>query len=287
MKVNDYSENIIDVNRNIKQYPIYKYELSDEKQSIVRYIQDDICHEGPLEIRVKKLNQTSYESIAITMRTYGDDTLLATGFLFTEGLIEGFDQIVKIEQAGEDIIEIALKNDVQIDLETAKRKVYTSSSCGICSKGNLESLAYESQYLSWTSKQQFRSEILYGLSRVFKSQETIFAKTGGNHAVVLIDEEGNIKEMQEDVGRHNAMDKLIGKCLQSYSLPLSSYGIVLSGRISYELVQKAAMVGVPLIVALGAPSSMAIDEAQAQNICLVGFTKANSFNVYTSKERLK
>lgn len=282
MKVTDNSQFSLGSKKNILSYPIQKYRIDHSKLEI----EDDICHEGVLEIRVRKKNQSQFTSIAITMRTYGNDYELALGFLFTEGLIEAYSEVESYEIISNEIIGFVLQNTVSIDLNSATRKVFTSSSCGICSKGNKESLSYDSHYLSWSSKQQFKQKIIYGISQVFQSEDSIFSRTGANHAVALITESGELIEVYEDVGRHNAMDKLIGTSMKKNLFPLSNNGIILSGRISYELVQKAAMTGVTLIIALGAPSSLAIDEAFAQNICLIGFAKDQSFNVYSSFERI-
>ncbi len=286
MKVTDNSKNALPKTQNVLSYPIQKYTKRNDEE-IIDTIEDHICHEGVLEFRVKKQHDIQYTSIAITMRTKGNDLNLALGFLYTEGIIESYEDVHKHQFRSEDILAIELKNHVHFDLKSATRNIFTSSSCGICSKANKSALQYDSPYLPWTSKVTFNAQIIYGIAQVFYHSESIFTKTGGNHAAALIRQDGQLIDLVEDVGRHNALDKLIGQALQKSSLPWADKAIVLSGRISFELVQKATMTGIPLIIALGAPSSLAIEEAYAQNICLIGFAKDQSFNVYSSFERIQ
>jgi len=287
MKVKEYSKEQRTNNQNLIELVIKKHfkTKSDGQENVIEKV-DFVVEESPLEIRIKSEHESLFQPIAITMRTSGQDKLLALGFLFTEGIIQELNQVFSINQKTENIVEINLKSSTTFDISKITRKMYTSSSCGICSKGSIDQLEIESTFLPWTSKKKFSSEILFGLSQVFEHNTSIFSKSGGSHATALIDDNGVVLEVFEDVGRHNAMDKLIGHILQENKAPIESLAIVVSGRLSFELVQKASMVGTPLIVALGAPSSLAIQEAEEHGICLVGFNKKDSYNVYSAFERI-
>lgn len=279
------SDNILNT---IKTYEIVKFsKLSEENDSIQSFENDKISPESPLEIRLKKQGQSAAQNIAITMRSPGNDIELALGFLFTENIISSIEQIFEIKQTNEHIIEITCVKNLDFDLNKIQRNFYTSSSCGICSKGSLESLHFDSNYLPWMSKAKISPNTIYTSIDVFENTTPIFKQTGGLHAVALLDLSGNTIQVFEDIGRHNAMDKMVGYGLKNNLMPFSNLVILLSGRISFELVQKAAMAGTPIIIAKGAPSDLAIDEAKAQKICLIGFLKQHSFNVYSAIERIK
>lgn len=249
-------------------------------------IEDDkIAVEAPLEIRLAHPLKDGgvAQRIAITMRTPGQDEVLALGFLFTEGIIKGMDEVDHCELKDNEILTVFLKSEAEQNWEGIERKVYTSSSCGICGKADINSISKDPPYLSWSSSLEINAKFLYELPQQFGGTQSLFNLTGGSHAAVLVNGKGEQVGIAEDVGRHNAMDKLLGAALQSRLLPLSQHVVLLSGRASFELVQKAAMAGVPILCAVGAPSSMAIATAEEHGMTIVGFLKADRFNVYCGK----
>ena len=248
---------------------------------------DDIVVEQPLEIRINTASQALFQNLVVMMRTPGRDHDLVRGFLFTEGIIQSLDQIIEIKELHSDVVGVTLHHSCKIDKNDSQRQFFTSSSCGVCSKDSAAKLHPDSVFLAWTSKLAVSSQLIFEVSQIFELEQLIFSKTGGNHATALLSNQGKLIEIAEDVGRHNAMDKIIGFALASGLLALTENILVVSGRLSFELVQKAGMAGVPIIVALGAPSSYAIEEAAAQNIAIIGFAKDRSFNVYTALERIK
>lgn len=247
---------------------------------------DHITIEEPLEIRLSykgKNGNHVKKSIAVTMRTPGDDEALAAGFLFTEGVIQEIGDIERIEYPDTNIIFLHLKSTCQFDPVILERNFYTSSSCGVCGKASIESIHIDTRNLPWMSKMNLNSKILKGLSEIFNKHQSTFNQTGGIHAAALFNEEGMITRMAEDVGRHNAMDKLIGS--QSH-FPIHDHLVMVSGRASFELVQKAAMAGIPILVAVGAPSSLAIDLAEENGMTLIGFLKDDRYNIYSGEDRI-
>ena len=259
---------------------------------------DVVVTEEPLEIRVGFKGPTGREekSISITMRTPGNDDELAAGFLFGEGMLNSPDDIIEIwhrnppalDSGLSNVIRVDLANDVQIDLDQLERHFYTTSSCGVCGKASLEILDFQSSYAADISASKFSIELdqVMALARNLEKQQEIFGDTGGLHASGLFVAAGEISVVREDVGRHNAMDKLIGRLLLDGRLPASDHGIVVSGRTSFELVQKVAMAGVPMLVAVGAPSSLAVDLARRFEITLVGFLRDGRFNIYSAGQRI-
>lgn len=218
------------------------------------------------------------------MRTPGDDESLARGFLFTEGMISDQAQILDINQSEPNIIEILFGEKVHFDPSQFSRNFYTTSSCGVCGKASIESIHSETIHLPWKSNFQIESEVMMNLPKSLFGQQISFSKTGGIHACALVDKQGDLIDVKEDVGRHNAMDKLIGA---NPNYPLSDVMILVSGRASFELVQKASKAGVGLMAAIGAPSSLAVQLAEEQGMTLVGFLKRDGFNVYCGEERVK
>ena len=247
-------------------------------------IVDQVIIEAPLEIRVK--HRQHVVQLAITMRTPGQDADLALGFLFTEGIISGMDEIIQIEHLDHNVIQLEMADQVDFQPKTAERNTFMSSSCGICGKASLDAIKTNTQYLPWSSKVAIDANVLYQLIDRMNGQQSMFALTGGNHAVTLFDIKGNLVQLTEDVGRHNAMDKLIGSQLRSDQLPLSKHICLLSGRASFELIQKAMMAGIGIVAAVGAPSSLAIDLAEESGMTLIGFLKSNKYNVYSGIERI-
>ena len=255
---------------------------------------DLLAIEEPLEIRIGfgSLNDRQQKSLSVTMRTPGHDFELASGFLFTEGIIQNFDQIESIkycedvgkQEEKENIVRIELKHDVTIDFEKLQRHFYTSSSCGVCGKTSIDSVKVNCTHVQ--SDLKVASEIIHKLPDVLRKEQAVFQYTGGLHASALFDNNGKLILLREDVGRHNALDKLIGAMLFKREMPLSNYIVVVSGRASFELVQKAAVAGVPILAAVGAPSSLAVDLAKEFGMTLLGFVRDNRFNIYSGAERV-
>lgn len=258
---------------------------------------DDIAVEEPLEIRVSfgREGQRETKNISVTMRTPGNDEELAAGFLFTEGIISAHQQVKKVahspkECSGnrENIIVAELTDDFLPRLMKSDRNFYTTSSCGVCGKSSIESIRTVSQFQHQEKHNRAISlETLYQLSESLQSFQNNFSATGGIHASGIFDLKGNLLALREDVGRHNALDKLIGHALFTEQLPLKDKILVLSGRASFELIQKAAMAGISVVAAIGAPSSLAVDLAKEFDITLLGFLRENRFNIYNQSRFLE
>ena len=234
--------------------------------------EDDVAIEGPLEIRVDG------EPLAVTMRTPGNDEELALGFLRGEGLIDGPRPAGPTADLANNVVEVAgpLLRDV------GTRRFYTSSSCGVCGKGALEEIAVHAPRVA--GGPVVARDLLMGLPGALR--QPAFERTGGLHATGLFDEVGALLIVREDVGRHNAMDKVVGRALLDGLLPLTSRILCVSGRLSFELVQKAAVSGAPILVGVGAPSSLAIELAHDRGMTLCGFAREGSVNVYAGEERV-
>jgi len=261
-----------------------------------RRVQDDfVAVEEPLEVRVvaESDGRRQKHSVAITMRTPGHDFELAAGFLLSEGVVSGGDSIWRIAHCQStdrpdsqgNIVEVELAPGSAFDPARASRNVYTTSSCGVCGRGSLE--------LLWTARPERpggRLELtaanLRGLPERLRDAQEAFGKTGGLHAAALCDADGDIELLREDVGRHNAVDKVVGNFLLDGRLPVAGRLLLVSGRASFELVQKAVMAGIPALAAVGAPSSLAISAAQEYGLTLVGFLDQRRFNIYSGRERL-
>lgn len=259
---------------------------------------DDVALEEPCEFRLNFPYESgrSEISLAITMRTPGNEFKLALGFLFTEGLIYSLRDIEKWQFCGvkgnnksSNIIKIFL-NILPSKIQDRIRNIMPNSSCGVCGKSSLDALTNWNQYSEDIALQRvlkISPLMIKKLSDSFNCLQKLFKKTGGVHGCGLFNENGEFLAMFEDVGRHNALDKLIGHAISEDLLPLHSFGLFLSGRISFELVYKAALAGISVIVAFGAPSSLAIQLAENRKITLIGFVKNERFNCYTNFERLK
>lgn len=255
---------------------------------------DLIAAEEPLEIRLGfgPLGDREQRSLSVTMRTPGHDYELAVGFLFTEGVINSFSEIESIkycedvgrQEEKENVVRVELKPDVKLDFEKFSRNFYTTSSCGVCGKSSIESVQVNCAKL--TDNLRVSPGVIHALSSKLRAAQQVFEYTGGLHAVGLFDTDGSLEILREDVGRHNAMDKIIGACLFKNEVPLSNKMVMVSGRGSFELVQKAVRAGAPLMAAVGAPSSLAVSLANDMGMTLLGFVRDNSFNVYSGKERI-
>lgn len=249
--------------------------------------QDDVAIESPLEMRIMLDEKPASEMpLSITMRTPGYDIDLTIGFLFTEGIINKRADIIKIIQSNENVISVILDQHAAPNINKLKRHFYTSSSCGVCGKTSIDLVKTKTINSPKNSTLKLNHELLWRLQNKLKERQTLFARTGGIHAAALFDQKANLKYIREDVGRHNAVDKLIGTSLANQKAPLYNYFIMVSGRASFELIQKASMAGISILVAVGAPSSLAIELAEEQGMCLVGFLKNGSFNIYSSANRI-
>ena len=246
---------------------------------------DAVAVEEPLEIRV------AGRSVAVVMRTPGHDAELAAGFLLTEGVIRCADDVLDLVPcptqpgaASGNVIDVLLASSVVVDFDRLTRHVFSSSSCGVCGKGTLDAVLQA--FPAITSDARFDPALLAKLPEQLRAVQPVFEATGGLHACALFDTTGNISLVREDVGRHNALDKILGRALLDRQLPLARSGLLLSGRVSFELVQKALAAGVPLIAGIGAPSSLAIECAERGGLTLVGFLRGDRFNVYAGGQRL-
>ena len=252
---------------------------------------DQVAVEEPLEIQLAYSTVTGrlQKNIAVTMRTPGNDEELAAGFLFTEGIIKNKEAIHEIKQLSFDKNRalVTLHENIQPVLVNASRNFYSTSSCGICGKASIEAIRTVSYYEGEKDTISINASVLYHLQDNLKKQQVIFENTGGIHASALFSFEGNFIMLREDVGRHNALDKIIGAALIEGQLPLSNYILFLSGRASFELVQKAVMAGIKIIAAVGAPSSLAVELAREAHITLIGFLRDGHFNLYSGYQRLK
>lgn len=264
--------------------------------------QDLLAVEEPLEIRLGFPGGT-HKAISITMRTPGEDAELAAGFLFTEGIIRSAEQIKQIRHCGpkrtrgsgtldrsgalnSNTIRVDLAEGVEIDLERLKRHFYTSSSCGVCGKSSIQALNAGASRLPAAGRAFVGPEFINRLPAALRLEQETFAKTGGLHASALFDLDGSLDIVREDVGRHNALDKVIGARFLSGQTPLGESVLLVSGRASFELVQKALMAGIPILAAVGAPSSLAVELAREFGMTLIGFVKENKFNIYCGGERI-
>ena len=257
---------------------------------------DVVATEEPLEIRIgysRRDGSRAEENVSITMRTPGHDADLAVGFLFTEGIIRSRADVEGVISRGQpapngltNALRVELAPGVKIDFKKLERHFYTTSSCGICGKASIEAVAQQGQFDIASTDFRVRADVLGGLPASLKAKQAVFEQTGGLHASGLFDVAGNIVAVREDVGRHNALDKLIGSSLLAGQVPLAGLGIVVSGRTSFELMQKAKIAGCPLVAAVGAPSSLAVELANEFGMTLVGFLKTDRYNVYSRPDRI-
>ncbi len=257
--------------------------------------QDLLAVEEPLQIRIayQTGGTRTEKDISITMRTPGHDAELAAGFLFSEGVLQSSNQILRIRQScgigskSKDCnrVVLELSPEAKFDPQRLERHFYVSSSCGVCGKASIESLRAHIGSGLLPLHPCLDSAMIHRLPETLRNFQSVFQKTGGLHAAALLDFSGNLLSVREDVGRHNAVDKLIGAEFLRASLPLHENILLLSGRASFELVQKALMAGIPIIVAVGAPSSLAVEMALRYKMTLVGFVRGDQFNVYSGASR--
>jgi FdhD protein len=257
---------------------------------------DKVAIEEPLEIRLgySTPDGRTATSISITMRTPGHDADLATGFLFSESIIKRTRDVESVQPCGppapdsgnHNIVRVDLAPDVQVDLGRLQRHFYTTSSCGVCGKSSLEALHITGVERRPDGGTQFARDMVVGLPDKLRNAQKTFAETGGLHAAAAFDSHGELVVTREDVGRHNAVDKVIGVLFAKDLLPADDLGLIVSGRTSFELMQKTLMAGMPLLAAVSAPSSLAVQLAREFNVSLIGFLRGDTFNIYSGGERI-
>ena len=273
-----------------------KYKVTKLKNNNIEEFKDSVSVEEPLEmiLRFETNGKWKNENISITMRTPGNDEDLISGFLFNERIIESFSDIEKIEKQGDEVgdyniqnkIIATIKNTKNIDIGKLKRNFITNSSCGVCGKTSLDTVEILKNDKMSLSYPKVSEKIILKSPELLVSKQSEFSKTGGIHASSLITDQGKVLATREDVGRHNALDKLIGHVHKNKIIDNSSQFIACSGRLNFELVQKALMSNIGLMAGVGAPTSLAIDLAKRFDMTLLGFVKSNSFNIYSNKERV-
>lgn len=272
----------------------------DVRTSDGREFGDVLAVEEPLEIRIGFPDGT-HKAVSITMRTPGDDAELAAGFLFTEDIIRSHEQIKQVRHCGLKIasrkgtldrasalnsntIRVDLNAVLDIDLKRLERNFYTTSSCGVCGKASIEALATGVKRIE--SEVKIDAEIVHSLPQKLREAQAVFETTGGLHASALFNADGSLDIVREDVGRHNALDKVIGRKFMTGETPMSNKILMVSGRASFELVQKALMAGIPILAAVGAPSSLAVELAREYAMTLIGFVRDERFNIYCGGHRI-
>ncbi|MBO2533733.1 FdhD protein [Planifilum fulgidum] len=260
-----------------------------------RYRQDALVVEEPMEIRLVFPQAKEPIPISVTMRTPGNDFELAAGFLFTEGIVKTPEAIHRItyctdpDADGEqryNIVNVYLRPETPFDLSQLRRHFYTSSSCGICGKASLEAIRVRN-VPKIRAEWSVPASVIHGMGERLRAEQDVFEKTGGLHAAGWFSPEGELLAVREDVGRHNAVDKLLGYAFLERKCPLSDGILMVSGRASFEIMQKAAVAGVPMVVAVSAPSSLAREVAREFGITLIGFARDNRFNIYAGTERIR
>jgi FdhD protein len=254
---------------------------------------DTLATEEPMEIRL--LSGDATRTVAVTMRTPGADFELVAGFLYGEGIVSSPDNILKISYCVDadldaeqqyNIVNVKLRGDHGYDLRPLERHFYTTSACGVCGKASLEQLELRGCPVI-PAGPEVEAGVIYSLPGKLREAQGLFEATGGLHAAALFDADGNLLALKEDVGRHNATDKLFGWALLERRLPLSDHIVMVSGRSSFEILQKCLTAGVPIVCAISAPSSLAVDVARQFGMTLVGFLRGNRFNVYNGHERIR
>ena len=273
-------------------YKVFKF-----RNNTLNELNDQISVEEPLEIIIKFKDKDKWieNTISITMRTPGDDEDLVRGFLFNERVIEKVEYIEKIESSGKPTDQYGIKNKITVTINNSenividkiKRNFLTNSSCGVCGKTSLDSLEIIKKDKILKSIPKITKETIMSSPDKLRQNQSEFSKTGGIHASGLFTAKGDIVAIKEDVGRHNALDKLIGHALDQKLLNTNTQFLTCSGRLNFDLVQKALMANIGVLIGVGAPTSLAIDLANRFDMTLVGFVKGDSFNIYSSSERIK
>ncbi|MBO6490192.1 MAG: formate dehydrogenase accessory sulfurtransferase FdhD [Pelagibacteraceae bacterium] len=272
------------------------YQTVKYKQNQSATIDELISIEEPLEmiVRYKKNNNWIDNSISVTMRTPKNDEDLIVGLLFSEGIIHKFPEIEKVESLGHETgkfklrnkIRVTLNNGENLDVKHLRRNFLTNSSCGVCGKASMDSLEIICKTKINKNNPKIKSSLVTAIPNLLKQSQSEFSKTGGIHASALFDQDGKVLVIREDVGRHNALDKVIGHCFKNSIFDTKNQFIACSGRLSFELIQKTLMANIGLLMGVGAPTSLAIDLAKRFDITLIGFIKSDSFNVYCGENRI-
>ncbi len=271
----------------VNQFNIIK--VSD---NFAENILDYLAVEEPLEIRIVYFDNGNLcdKVISITMCTPGNDENLALGFLYTEGIIQSYHQVAKVDVGTSDnhhFVIVTLAKEVQLDLSKLERNFYTTSSCGVCGKSSIDAIkTVRPEFGNDKFEIKLKPSIIYSLPQKLIQKQKVFQSTGGLHASALFNFDGELILLREDVGRHNALDKLIGEALKNDTIPLNGSILLLSGRASFELIQKAYMADIKVIVAIGAPSTLAVKLATESDITLIGFLRQEKFNIYSSNYRI-
>jgi FdhD protein len=273
-----------------------KYKVNKFKSDTHEEKDDLISIEEPLEISLKfeKENKTITQLLSITMRTPGQDEDLVRGFLYNEQIIKDIKHISSIEKFGDKVgqyniqnkILVALNDSSNVDITKIKRDFLTNSSCGVCGKSSLDALEVIKQDKTPKLEPKLNSKIIISAPDILRNNQTEFAQTGGIHASGLFNKDGTLINVKEDVGRHNALDKLIGNALINGQIDPSNQFITCSGRLNFELIQKVLMTNIGIIIGVGAPTSLAIDLANKFDMTLIGFVKKDSYNVYTNSQKV-
>ena len=258
--------------------------------------EDFVAVEEPLEIQLSSGTAAgaAAKSISITMRTPGNDVELALGFLYTEAIISDRRQVAQADHQGpaapgsglQNIVRVELEPDVEVDLGRLQRHFYTTSSCGVCGKASVDALRVTGRESLKDKGAAYSRKLIVDLPDKLMGQQRLFSQTGGLHAAAVFDDKGDIIVVREDVGRHNAVDKVVGALLMKNELPAENLGLLVSGRASFELMQKALVAGLPTLIAVSAPSSLAVELANEFGMTLVGFLRGNKFNIYAGKHRI-
>jgi FdhD protein len=277
------------VNRPILTVPVQKVDGDSSAP-----VQDLLAVEEPLEIRLGQ------KPVSITMRTPGHDFELAAGFLFTEGILHDRAEIREIRWSPQpngnaganprqlgNSVTVELNPGVELDLDRLERHFYTSSSCGVCGKASIEAIQMQGCPVLPRNAPLVETTVIHHLPETLRREQPVFERTGGLHAAAIFWPDGKLQLLREDVGRHNAVDKLIGSEMLAGRTPLSGHLLLVSGRASFELVQKALMAGIPILAAVGAPSSLAVETAQRFHMTLLGFVRDGRFNIYSGASRIQ
>jgi len=273
-----------------------KYKVLKFKKNKFENTDDLISVEEPLEISLKYKDQNEWlaNSLIITMRTPGQDEDLVRGFLYNEQIIQNLSEIDNIESFGDKVgkyniqnkILITLNNSKNINISKIKRDFMSNSSCGVCGKSSLDALEITKKEKTLSSDPKLTKEIIIQSPAILKSNQSEFSKTGGIHASGLFSSDGKLISLREDVGRHNALDKMIGNALNKDQIDHKNQFITCSGRLNFELVQKVLMTNIGLMIGVGAPTSLALDLANRFDMTLIGFVKEDSFNIYTNNQKV-
>jgi FdhD protein len=274
----------------------FPVDISKVRDGVPEAVADYVAVEEPLEIRLgfSTPDGRATRSVSITMRTPGNDRELAAGFLYTEAIIRRPEDIASIETCGppapdsgnHNVIRIDLLPDVTVDLGKLQRHFYTTSSCGVCGKTSLDAIRVALAEPFKDVDTRFSRAVLTTIPDALRQAQHTFEETGGLHAAAAFDSKGDLSVTMEDVGRHNAVDKVVGSLLLNKELPANELGLMVSGRASFELMQKALVAGIPLLAAVSAPSSLAVQLAIEFNMSLIGFLRGDTFNIYAGEERI-